>query len=96
MNNLVRYSVENPNPEALKGKYGYEGLQKFSVTVIKNLVFVVAYKGAKINGYKLPEVFDGFVTLSDGSTVPVNDSTLTLDLAEGVSASGILKLVKDN
>ena len=94
---LIRYSQENRNAaEAFKGKWGFEGMENMCVTVIKNLVFVNAHKGAKVSGYKLPEVYDGFLVCSDGSTVQINDSTINLDLAPNVSAQGVLKLLSDN
>lgn len=94
---LIRYSQENRNAaEAFKGKWGFEGMETMCVTVMKNLVFVNAHKGAKVTGYKLPEVYDGFLICSDGSTVEVNDSTINLSLADNVSAQGVLKLLSDN
>jgi hypothetical protein len=94
---LIRYSQENRNSaEAFKGKWGFEGMETMCVTVMKNLVFVNAHKGAKVTGYKLPEVYDGFLICSDGSTVEVNDSTINLSLADNVSAQGVLKLLSDN
>lgn len=94
---LIRYSQENRNAaEAFKGKWGFEGMETMCVTVIKNLVFVNAHKGAKVSGYRLPEVYDGFLICSDGSTVQINDSTIKLDLAPNVSAQGVLKLLSDN
>ena len=93
---LVRYSQENPNSEALKGKWGCVGENWGKVTIVKNVVCVIAYKGANVVEYKLPTVYDGFLICSDGTTVPVNDSTLTLSLGENVSAQGMLQLTKDN
>lgn len=94
---LVRFSVQNPNWEkALEGKFGKMGEDWGSITVIKNILYVVAYKGAKVTDYVLPEVYDGFLMCSDGTVVSVNDSKFTLDLPEAVSAMGILQLRKDN
>ena len=93
---IVRFSKENPNWEkALEGKWGKLGEDWGSITIVKNLLMVVAFKGAKAN-VTLPEVYDGFLTCSDGSTVAVENSTLNLDLGEGISAQGILQLTKDN
>lgn len=92
MRELVRYSEQNQNVEALKGKYGVEGEEWGCVTVIKNVVFVVAYKGAKVVDYVLPEVYDGFLICSDGITIPVENSRLSLDLGSTVSAQGYLQL----
>lgn len=94
---IVRFSKENPNWEkGLEGKYGKIGETWGSVSVIRNVVYVVAYKGAKVSGYTLPTVYDGFLICSDGSTVPVENSQFTLDLGEGVSAFGVLQLTRDN
>ena len=94
---LIRYSQENRNAaEAFKGKWGFEGMETMCVTIMKNLVFVNAHKGAKVTGYRLPEVYDGFLICSDGSTVEVNDSTINLSLADNVSAQGVLKILSDN
>lgn len=94
---LIRYSQENKNAaEAFKGKWGFEGMETMCVTIMKNLVFVNAHKGAKVTGYRIPEVYDGFLTCSDGSMVEVNDSTINLSLADNVSAQGVLKLLSDN
>ena len=92
MKELVRYSEQNQNVEAIKGKYGVSGEEWGCITVIKNVVFVVAYKGAKVSDYTLPEVYDGFLTCSDGTAVPVENSTITLDLGSTVSAQGFLQL----
>lgn len=92
MRELIRYSEQNQNVEALKGKYGVEGEEWGCVTVIKNVVFVIAYKGAKVVDYVLPEVYDGFLICSDGTTIPVENSRLSLDLGSTVSAQGYLQL----
>lgn len=89
---MVRFSLENPNMEGLKGRYGFLGETWGSVTVVKNLVHVIAYKGAKVTDYLLPDVYDGFLVCSDGTTVAVNDSKLSLDLGADVSAQGIMQL----
>lgn len=93
---LVRYSEDNPNDEALKGKYGQLGEDWGYVTAVKNLLFVNAFAGATVSSYPLPEVYDGFLMCSDGSTVQIEDSTLNLALAPTVSAQGVLKLRRDN
>jgi len=92
---IVRYSEENPNGEALKGKWGQLGDSWGVITVVKNLLIVVAFKGATVDT-ELPEVYDGFLICSDGTTVPVNDSKLNLALAPEISAQGVLKLRRDN
>lgn len=93
---LIRYSQENPNIEALKGKYGYLGETWGSVTVFKNLLLVVANRGAKVSDYQLPEVYDGFLLTNEGNTINVTNSKLNLDLGASECAQGVLKLVKDN
>lgn len=93
---LIRYSQENPNIEALKGKYGFLGESWGSVTVFKNLLLVVANKGANVQNFPLPEVYDGFLITTNCNIVRVNNSTLNLSLAADECAQGVLKLVKDN
>lgn len=93
---LVRFSPENPNTEAIKGKFGVVGETWGKITVIKNVVFIIAYKGAKVSDYVLPECYDGFVQCSDGSVVHINDSKLSLDLGPEVTAHGFLQLRADN
>lgn len=93
---IIRYDESNQNIEGLKGKYGNIGFEWGYLTVVKNMLFIVAYKGAHVTDYVLPEVYDGFLICSDGLTVEVNDSKLTLALGPNVSAQGMLKLAKDN
>lgn len=93
---LIRYSQENPNIEALKGKYGYLGETWGSVTVFKNMLLIVANKGANVSNYQLPEVYDGFLIATDGSIIRVENSILNLSLGASECAQGVLKLVKDN
>lgn len=93
---IVRYSPENQNIEALKGKYGALGEDWGYTTVVKNLLFVIAFAGATVANYELPECYDGFLICSDGSCIQVNNSTLNLALDPSVSAQGILKLRRDN
>lgn len=93
---LIRYSQENPNIEALKGKYGYLGETWGSATVFKNLLLIVANRGAKVSDYQLPEVYDGFLLTNEGNTINVTNSKLNLDLGASECAQGVLKLVKDN
>ena len=93
---LIRYSQENQNIEALKGKYGYLGETWGSVTVFKNVLLVVANRGAKVLDYQLPEVYDGFLLTNEGNTINVTNSKLNLDLGASECAQGVLKLVKDN
>lgn len=95
--NMVRFSKDNPNWEkSLEGKWAFDGNTWGAVSVLRNVVFIVAYKGAKVSDYVLPEVHDGFLLCSDGTRVQVNDSKLTLNLAANVSAQGILMLTREN
>lgn len=93
---IIRYSPENQNLEALKGKYGTLGEDWGHTTVVKNLLFVIAFPGATVANYELPECYDGFLICSDGTTVPVTDSKLNLALGPGISAQGALKIRRDN
>lgn len=93
---IVRYSPENPNTEALKGKYGSLGEEWGYTSIVKNLLFVIAFAGATVVEYELPECYDGFLVCSDGTTVPVTGSKLNLALGPGISAQGVLKIRRDN
>lgn len=93
---IVRYSEENQNPEALKGKWGISGETWGCVTIVKNIVIVVLYPGATVSDYNLPTVYDGAILCSDHSVVTVTDSTLTASLEPTVSGFGLFKLQKDN
>lgn len=94
---LIRYDGEfNPNQEALKGRYGQRGEKFGSFVAVKNMLFVILYKGATVTDYELPAVYDGFLQCSDGSVVLIENNKLTCNLGEGVTAQGILKLQGDN
>ena len=93
---IVRYDETNQNQEALKGKWGNIGETWGCVSLLKNMVLVVLYKGASVTDYVLPTVYDGFLMCSDGSTVPVTDSKFSCSLGSDVSGFGVLKLTKDN
>lgn len=93
---IVRYDETNKNQEALKGKWGIIGENWGCVSLLKNMVLVVLYKGASVTDYVLPTVYDGFLMCSDGSIVPVNDSKFSCSLGSDVSGFGVLKLTKDN
>lgn len=93
---LIRYDEGNQNVEALKGKYGYFGTDNVTYMVSKNILFIVLNEGAKVTEMKLPEVNDGFIQLSNGSRIAVNNSILNCSLGENVSGFGILSLKKLN
>ena len=88
---IIRFDESNENKEALKGKWGQEGQKSYSVTVIKNIVYVVLYSGCKAV-IELPECYDGFIILSNGSRIQVKNSKLTANLPSGVTGQGILAL----
>lgn len=100
MNNIdvkiVRYDESNKNIEALKGQYGQLGQKNATFTVIKNILIVNLLPGAKYEGVKLPEVYDGFIQCSNGSRIQVKNSTLTCSLAQDVSGFGVFVLKKWN
>ena len=89
---IIRYSEENENIEALKGKYGQYADQYASFTIIKNLLIVNLFNGAKYDNLKLPECYDGFIQCSNGSRIQVKGSTLTCSLASDVNGFGIFVL----
>ena len=93
---LIRYSEENENVEALKGKYGQYADQYASFTIIKNLLIVNLFNGAKYDNVKLPDCYDGFIQCSNGSRIQVKGSTLTCSLPSEVNGFGILTLKKWN
>lgn len=93
---LIRYSEENENVEALKGKYGQYADQYASFTIIKNLLIVNLFNGAKYDNVKLPDCYDGFIQCSNGSRIQVKGSTLTCSLASDINGFGILTLKKWN
>lgn len=93
---VIRYDDGNQNQEALKGKYGYLGTDYVTYAISKNILYIVLNKGAQINNVKLPEVNDGFIQLSNGNRVAVNNSILNCSLGENVSGFGILSLKKLN
>lgn len=92
---IVRYDEGNQNIEALKGKYGQTANSSYSVTVLKNIMFVNLYKGASVE-LKLPGVRDGFLITSKSRVVEVNDSVLKCTLEKDESAFGQLVLQKWN
>jgi len=93
---IVRYDESNKNIEALKGQYGQLGKKDATFTVIKNLLVINLLNGAKYDGVKLPEVYDGFIQCSNGSRIQVKDSTLTCSLPSDVNGFGIFVIKKWN
>lgn len=93
---VIRYDESNQNIEALKGQWGQYGDKKGSFTVVKNLLFVNLYSGAVYQNEKLPTVYDGFLTCSDGTIIEVKNSILNVKLDKGVTAFGVLVLQKWN
>lgn len=97
MNNLdikiIRYDESNENVEAIKGKWGQYGDKFAAFTVIKNLVFINLFNGAKYDNIKLPFVcYDGFVMCSNGTRIAVRNSTLNCHLGDDVNGFGIFVL----
>ena len=93
---IIRYDESNKNLEALKGQYGQLGDGKAVFTVIKNLLFVNLFDGAKYDNLKLPTVYDGFIQCSNGTTIQIKDSILTCNLSNDVNGFGVLVLEKWN
>lgn len=93
---IIRYDESNKNLEALKGQYGQLGDGKAVFTVIKNLLFVNLFGGAKYDNLKLPTVYDGFIQCSDGTIIQIKDSILTCNLSNDVNGFGVLVLEKWN
>lgn len=93
---IIRYDESNKNIEALKGQYGQLGDGKAVFTVIKNLLIVNLFGGAKYDNLKLPTVYDGFIQCSDGTIIQIKDSILTCNLSNEVTGFGVLVLEKWN
>lgn len=100
MNNIdvkiVRYDDSNKNIEALKGQYGQLGQKSATFTVFKNVLVINLMPGAKYDNVKLPEVYDGFIQLSNGGKVHIKNSTLTCSIPNNVNGFGVLVLKKWN
>lgn len=100
MNNLeikvIRFDESNKNQEALKGQYAQIGHKCAVFTIIKNILFINLLPGANYNNLKLPEIYDGFLNLSDGTILEVKNSTLTCNIPNNVNAQGTFVLKKWN
>lgn len=92
---IIRYDESNPNVEALKGQYGQYGDISYSLTIIKNQLFINLYEGCNIS-ITLPNVHNGFITTSKNRIIKIKDSILTAKLDTDESASGVLTLLKWN
>lgn len=94
----VRLSEDNQNLwEALKGQYGQSGEEHASFTIIKNVLFVHLYNGAKYNNVRLPfQVYDGFIQCNDGTIIQVKDSVLNCELDSETNGFGSFVLKKWN
>ena len=92
---IIRYDESNRNIEAIKGQYGQYGDTSYSLTIIKNLLFISLYEGCNIS-ITLPNVHNGFITTSKNRIIKIKDSILTAKLDTDESASGVLTLLKWN
>ena len=88
----IKYSEYDQNIQALTGKYGYDGQKNFSVTIIKNIVYIVCKKGCNDN-YQLPSVYDGFLQTSKNRQIEITNNQMTVLLDNDESAFGILELI---
>lgn len=91
MKNIISYSSENQNPDALKGLWGYNGYDGYDLTILKSILVINLHKGCKVDTL-LPHVYDGFVMLSNGDSLIITDDRLVADLSDNVSGFGILKM----
>lgn len=89
----IKYSEYDPNIQALIGKYGYDGQKNFSVTIVKNIVYIVCKKGCKESNYQLPSVYDGFLQTSKNRQIEITNNRMTVSLDNDESAFGILELI---
>lgn len=94
----VRLSEDNQNLyEAVRGQWGQYADKFAAFTVIKNLLFINLFNGAKYDNIRLPfACYDGFIQCSNGSRIQVKDSTLTCSLPSDVNGFGIFVIKKWN
>ena len=92
---IIRFDESNPNKEAIKGQYGQYGDKDYSLSIIKNQLFINLYEGCDIS-ITLPSVHNGFILTSKNRIIPIKDSQLTAKLATDESAFGVLILNKWN
>jgi hypothetical protein len=92
---IIRFDESNKNLEALRGQWGQLGDQKFSLTMLKNILFVNLYKGCSVD-IKLPSVYDGFLITSRGRRIDIENSRLKAELSQDESAFGQLVLIRWN
>lgn len=88
----IKYSEYDQNIQALTGKYGYDGQKNFSVTIIKNIVYIVCKKGCIVD-YKLPSVYDGFLQTSKNRQIEITNNRMAVSLDNDESAFGVLELI---
>lgn len=94
---LVRFDPEcNQNFEAIKGQWGQFNDRQASFTMLKNILVIHVFNGARYDGLKLPDVYDGIIQCSDGNIIQIRNSTLTCELPEDVNGFGILTLKRKN
>lgn len=92
---IIRFDESNKNLEALKGQWGQLGEKKYSLTILKNVLFVNLYKGCSVD-IQLPSVYDGFLITSRGRRIHIENSRLTAELSQDESAFGQLVLIRWN
>lgn len=92
---IIRYDESNENIEGIKGNYGQYGDKAYSLTLIKNVLFVVLYNGCNVD-VKLPTVYDGFLITNKQRIINVVNSKLTAKLAADENAQGTLVLKRWN
>lgn len=93
---IVRFDESNRNIEALKGQYGQNGQKDYSITVIKNVAFVVVYDGGKLDGVKIPTCYRGFLITNKGRRIETDGKTITCTLDSDENAQGTLIIKKWN
>ena len=92
---VIRFDESNLNYEALKGQFGQYSDGKGVFTILKNVLYINLLPGAKYDNVKLPSVYDGFLTVSNGSRIQIKDSVLTCNLTN-TNAQGMLILKRWN
>ena len=92
MIHVIRYDESNKNIEGIKGNYGQDGQKDYSLTLIKNVLFVVLYNGARLDNVKIPTCYDGFLITSKKRIIEVKNGVINAQLAKDENAQGTLVL----
>jgi hypothetical protein len=93
----VRLSKETESYlyDAIEGSWGQVGEDKWSMVLIKNVLFVNLREGCKID-IDIPTVYDGFILTNKNRVIEVKNSHLTAEMGEDENGYGQFMLKKWN